>query len=343
MGDCVALRVRVGHLADCVEERAEAEAEATEYESETYGYTLSYDDSWDVITDTSRRDVDTLEIDNGTSSIQFVGTESDQTPSECVDAAIEDFEADDNFTDVTVALDEDDTELRGDADDEAFVVLQLTAEDDDGPMELTLFFECITIEEGESLLQITHVASSADYNDEIENRIAVLETLELDGGARDSDDPEARDQDDAAPDDEEDTDDAAPEDEDDSGDVPPDEEDEELPAGSFTIMLEAVESDGPLVFGTVVPDNDESVISLIVLPVESSIDYNVTINSGTCRRPGDVEFEVGTVDEIGLLEAPVEIPADELGSGDFIMIVSDGGDPEDAIACGVLEPLSEDE
>jgi hypothetical protein len=39
---------------------------------------------------------------------------------------------------------------------------------------------------------------------------------------------------------------------------------------------------------------------------------------------------------------PVDAPVEDLSSGDFIMMVTDGGDPDAAIACGVIEPIAEE-
>jgi hypothetical protein len=303
------------------EDEETPEVEGTEYESATYGYTLTYDDSWDVETDTSRRRVDTLELDNGTSSLQIIGSESDQTPTECVDDLIDNLESDDTLTDVTVALDEDDNELRGDSDEEAFVVLQVTVETEAGPSELTMFYTCIAIVEGESMLEITHLATSEDYNDEVENRAAVLDTLSIDGRTSDSGrrTPE--------PDDEEPTAEAT---------------ESELPEGSVTVLLETTESDGPLVFGSLVPDGDQTEVSLIILPADPGVEYAVTINSGTCRRPGATEFEIGTPSPEGYLSEVVDAAVEDLSNGDFILLVTEGGDPDATIACGVIEPLPED-
>lgn len=298
------------------------DVEGTEYESETYGYTLTYDDSWNVETDTSRRGVDTLELDNGVSSLQIIGTESDQTPTECVDALIDSLESDDSLSDITIALDEEDNELRDDSDEEAFVVLQVTVETDAGASDLTMYYTCIVIAKGESMLEITHIAESEDYNAEIENRAAVLGTLSIDGRSTDSGRRTPTPDQDAEP-----TADAT---------------DEELPEGSVTFFLQPTVDEGLLAFGTLIPNGRRTDVSLIVLPVDADVEYVVTINSGTCRRPGPTEFEVGTVSQAGLLDETVNARVEDLSSGDLIMIVSDGGDPDATIACGVLEPLPEE-
>jgi hypothetical protein len=290
-----------------------SEVEGAVYESPTYGYSLTYDDTWDVTTDTSRRGVDTLELDNGISSLQFIGTESNENPTECVDSLIDGLESDDSLTDVTVALDEDDTELRGETADGAFVVLQVTVDTEAGPSELTMFYTCVPIVEDESMLEVTHIAASEDYNDEVENRVAVLDTLDVGGSSTSGrDEPTADASEDA------------------------------LPAGSVTVILQTEAEDGPLVFGTLVPDGDQTEVSLIMLPVGPNDDYEVTVNSGTCRRPGATEFEVGALDQDGYVTEVLDIPVEDLSGGDFIMLITEGGDPDATIACGIIEPIADE-
>ena len=289
--------------------------EGTTYQSPTYGYSVTYDDSW-TAKESSRRGTDTIELDNGSSSIQLAGTASNETPQECVNGLIDSLQSDSTISDVTIAVDDNDEEMRGEIDNGEYAVLQVTVEGDQGPANLTMYYSCLPIVEGESMLTITHVADSADYNDEIESRAAVLDTLSIEGG---STGPQR-------------TPTAEPTAEGTAS---------ELPAGSVTFTLEATEQNGPFVFGTLVPNRNRTDVSVIVLPVETRIDYVVTINSGTCRRPGSTEFALGSADTVGLLDATVNAPVDELSNGDYIMVIADGGNMDAIIACGPLTPIDE--
>jgi hypothetical protein len=293
--------------------------EGTTYESPTFGYTLTYDDTWKVDTETSRRGADTLELSNGVSNIGFTGAATDQTPTECVDAMIDGFQSNDSVTDVTVALDENDEEMRGEIDGGEFAVLQVTFEDDNGNADLTVYYSCISIVEGESMLGITHVTDAADYNDEVENRAAILDTLSIDGsstkpdtGGKKTPTPEATAS--------------------------------ELPEGSVTFYLEAVEQNGPIVFGTLIPARSKTNVSVLILAFEQDASpvFEVTIHEGTCRRPGPADFELGTSDDVGLLDATVNLPVEDLSNGDYVMLVSEDGTADTAVACGPLTQMEED-
>jgi hypothetical protein len=314
-------------------DKSDEPIEGTGYTSPTYGYSFEFDESWEVTNETSRRDIDTLELDNGTSSIQFVGSESTDTPRECVDAFVEEMQADNSLGDATIALDENDEEMLGESGDSAFVVLHVTVETGPAAAELTVFFSCVTIVEGESLLQVTHIANSDDYNDEIESRAAVLDTLALDG------DDASRDEDEADADTGEEPDadadaDAGASDEGSS---------DELPAGGVTFFLEATEEGGPVVLGTLIPAADRSELTVLVLSVDGeSAEYEVTIHEGTCRRPGDAVFSPGSTNESGYLATSLDAPVEDLSSGDFVMLVSEDGTEDTAVACGELVPPEEE-
>jgi hypothetical protein len=309
--------------------------EGTGYTSPTWGYSLEFDDTWDVTNETSRRDVDTLEIDNGTSSIQFVGGESSDTPGECVDAFVDQMQSDESLSDATIALDEDDNEMLGDSGDSAFVVLHVTVEGGPATAELTVFYSCMTIVEGESLLQITHIAESADYNDEVERRAEVLDTLSIEGEEPDRGDAEADETDEADAEETDETD-AEPTEE----ETPDADTGEDLPSGGVTFFLEATELDGPVVLGTLIRAGDRTELTVLVLQIDEgeSPEYEVTIHEGSCRQPGDALFEPGATDESGYLATTVDAPVEDLSSGDFVMLISEDGTEDTAVACGELVP-----
>jgi hypothetical protein len=303
-------------------ENGDPEVDGTEYESPTFGYTLVYSDEWEVVTEDSDRDGDILEISNGPSSLQFLGFESRDDPAECIEAIIEDLEDDDTVASVQVAVDNNDEELQGEDDEQAFVVLFIEYETDEGSVFFTAFYQCLVLEEGESLLQITHLALSDDYNDEIEARVEVIDTLSFDGGGADPDPEPTEEGDDPEP---------------------TEEGGEELPPGSVTFLLENVDGGSHLIFGTLIPDGDETKVELLALTEEVGIPYEVTIHEGSCRNPGEPVFELGEIDDVGLLDATIDIETEELTNGDYVMIVHEGDFEETAIACGVLEEIPVEE
>ena len=305
------------------------------YTSPTFGYTLSYDRPWELEDEVSDDDGDLLVLTTQASRLQIVGNETRDTPEECIDALIEDVEGDADVTEAEIAQDERDRDLRDDSDELSWVVLFFTLEGEGGEeTELTGYYECRVIEEGESLLTVVHLAPSDDYNDEIENRTDVLDTIEIDGGSAQGDGDET-----PTEEPEEDPTEEATEAPDDEPTAEATAE-SELAEGSIVVFLEAVGDSELVPFGTIEPTGpNESQVFLFAVGADGAL---VTIHEGTCRAPGEAAFEVGEVDEAGLLDATIDVATEDIATGDFVMLLSTDGTDETALACGVLEPPVEE-
>jgi hypothetical protein len=325
-----------------------AEAEGTRYESPTYGYTFVYDETWEERTESSGEGVDLVEITNGPSSMQFYGYATDETPTECIDAIIANLEDNSSVESVEIALDEDDQEMRGDGDTQAFAVLNVsyTSSGSDS-VDFGAYYACYQVEEGESILQVTHLALIEDYNDEIENRAAVLDTLEINGElvAENEIEPTPTEADveptateaESTPADEEPTaTEAAPTPT--AADVTPT---EALPEGAVAIFLPAISPAGTSAIGSLAPAGNRTEVTLLVLLGEPEAIYVVTVNTGICINPGPVEHVVGVTDVDGGLAATINATVEELSNGDYIMVIATADAPDEPVACGNLADLAE--
>ena len=329
--------------AEAEEENGNGGDEPT-YESPAFGYTLSYDDPWELSDELSEDDGDLLELTSDGSTLQIVGNETRDTPEECVDTLLDDLADNPDVSDDEIAQDEQDRDLRSDSDELSWVVVFFTlAGEDDEEIEITAYYECRPIVDGDSLLTVIHLALSDDYNDEIENRTAVLDTIEIDGGSG-GDDDETRTSTEEPEEDETVTPD--PDDEETPTEDPDDEPtaeataESELAEGSIIVFLEAVGDSELVPFGSIEPTGpNESEVFLFAIGAGGSL---VTIHEGTCRTPGDVAFEVGQIDETGLLSETIDVATEDIATGDFVMLVSTDGTEETALACGVLEPPVEE-
>jgi hypothetical protein len=293
------------------------DVEGTLYESPTYGYTLTYDDTWDVVSDDSNRGEDDFRISDGTSSMQFLGYEFDGSPDDCISDTLDELQSDPDMDNPEVAVDNDDNELQGTLDDgSAFVVVNVTYQDSD----LTVYYQCTTIVDGESMLKVTQLANADDYNDEIEARAKVLETISPDGSDASGNDRETPDD---QPTDDINTDET-PEADGTSSDLPP---------GSVVVYMEASEQDGPVVLASLIPDGRKTQVEVFVLASDSSVTYDASFNEGTCNRPGDVAFDAGQSDNLGMIDAEVDETVENLSSGDYVMVLTDDA-TGDVVACG---------
>ena len=307
------------------------------YTSPTFGYTVSYGAPWELVTESSEDDVDTLEIETGASNLQLFATASRATTAECLDTIIATLEDNPAVTDVAVAQDTDDRDLRSDSDELSWVVIFATTEDSGDTAEVTVYYECRVIVEGESLLTITHSALSDDYNDEIENRTDVLDTIELVGGSSTGQDGELSDDDLTAT--------ATAEAEETAtakaqrNETPTEEATAEstVPEGSVAILLEAVGASNVTGLGLIEPSEGGSKVTLLAFGASGF----VTIHTGSCRNPDETPaFEVGQLDTSGAVEAEVDASVEELTNGDYVMILSDDGTTDAILACGDLSALA---
>ena len=162
------------------------------YESPTFGYSLAFGDDWSIDFEEVDNGVDSLRLSNGTSTVDFLGYESELTPAECVADELDYYENADGYSDVEVALDENDNELQGEFDDpefgeSAYVVVSFTytPEEADDPTDYIAYVECRTVESGESLLKIVQFVPFDDYNDQVEARVDLLEGLRFQGAGPD--------------------------------------------------------------------------------------------------------------------------------------------------------------
>ena len=305
------------------------------YTSPTFGYTLSYDAPWEVSQEDSDRSGDLLELQTDASSLQLVGNESTDDTSECLDALVATVEDNADVSNFEVAQDDRDRDLRDDSDELSWVVLFFTIQADDGSdVDLTGYYECRTIVDGESLLTVIHLALSDDYNDEIENRTAVTDTIEVDGGGPTTGPTRRRTP--TPTTDDEPTEEATQESDEPTAEATTE---SDVPEGTVTFILDAVGGSGLTVFGNIEPDGANA--SRVILIAFGASGQTVTIHEGTCRAPGDAAFELGEIDESSLLDQPLDAAVEDVTNGDFVMLISTDGTEQTATACGVLEPLAE--
>jgi hypothetical protein len=287
------------------------------YESPTYGYTLTYDpDVWEVTQDDSEDGVDDFRLTNGTSTVQFLGMESTQSPRRCIRDTIKSLKEDADIESVEVAVDDNGDDMQGTLDDGSeYAVVNVTFDGTD----LTAYYQCTPIEEDTSILKINQITNAEDYNDEIEARIDLLDGFSIDGSGVNTDDNGDDNGDDSSTPEDVETPEA-------------DSTDSDLPEGSVVVYLEATDPDGPVVLASLIPDGKETEVQLFVLGGEPGARYDAGFAEGTCRRPGDVTIEIGTTDNTGLLDENVSETVEDLSSGDLVMVLVD--EAGDVVACG---------
>jgi hypothetical protein len=154
---------------------------STTYTSPTYGYTIGYGPTWDESENISTGDRDRLVLFNGTSYITFTGArEFGGDPQACVDDFVTELTADPNVSNLGLATDEEGNPFEGGtAATGAYAVYNHDYSFPDRDEAYTLFVGCVPLIPNEAVLAIVQNVPTAEYEDQVEPREALLRGLTL--------------------------------------------------------------------------------------------------------------------------------------------------------------------
>jgi plastocyanin len=154
---------------------------STTYTSPTYGYTIGYGQMWEESENLSADGRDRLVLFNGTSYITFTGArEFGGDPRACVDDFVTELTADPNVSNLGLATDEEGNPLEGGtAATGAYAVYSHDYTFPDRVEPYTLFVGCVPLVPNEAVLAIVQNVPTAEYNDQVELREALLRGLTL--------------------------------------------------------------------------------------------------------------------------------------------------------------------
>jgi uncharacterized protein len=163
--------------------RVRAQDEETAYTSPSYGYQLSWDNSWSVVEESSEGGYDLIHISNGVSDVYvegYVGSKGD--PATCLDdnraylAGNQDPEA------ITNVADEEGTPIASVDAGVGFAVFDLSAIEDAGEAPVYAAVQCQAIRPGVSVLVVTQIVAADDYAGQIDAMDRLLAGLALPEG-----------------------------------------------------------------------------------------------------------------------------------------------------------------
>lgn len=286
-----------------------------DYTSPAYGYTLAFDESWEILDQQSRDGFDVVNLSNGVSDVLIFGQPFTKDAKACVDSDIDYFSDtsrnDGQYTLDSIATDQNGKELTGPTSSGGyFAVLWITETTSKGDQEKTVYVECRPIVDGESMLLIEQYVDDADYNDQIAARKALLAGLTIGAvpaNTRGTESPED------AP-----TPPAANTD----GDV-------------LAVSVEAIDRSG--VSGTAMLSPSGSTRTKVVVSIDGAPEGALVIlQEGSCKAlSGTADFEAGSLDADGSATARIHATPEEL-SGNYALTIIDPDteDYETPLACG---------
>lgn len=277
------------------------------YESPTYGYSVAFDDSWEIVDEsTDPTDGDYVRLGNGVSTVDFSGFESDFTPRECLDWEFDYYSTAPGYSNAEIATNANDNEMTGEIDNYAWGVYTFTFTVEGGdPVDYAAYAECRPIEAGQSMLRIVQFVEFESYESEIEARDALLAGLALDGTVAATPGP------------------TTPEATARSGE------------SNSIVQISAVDGSDIQALATISESGDRS--SVRVLAIGADDGAIVVIQTGGCDRlSGEPEFLLNPIDG-GISETTIRIDATSLIEGGFsITIHDDLNDLALPLACGQI-------
>jgi uncharacterized protein len=151
------------------------------YTSPQYGYSITWDTPWEVSDEVSDDGFDSLALTNGVSSVYFDGYDYTGDEAECLADAVEALSTESGVSDYTQAQSESGP-LEGEDAFGTWAVYDLVYTADDGTeTPLSEFVICRSIVPGESMLQITQIVGTDEYNDELDGFAALVDSLVVSG------------------------------------------------------------------------------------------------------------------------------------------------------------------
>jgi plastocyanin len=159
----------------------EAPPPPTTYTSPTFGYTIGYGPAWQESENSSTNGADRFVLFNGTSYITFTGERAFAgDPQACVDAFVMQLTADPNVSNLRLAVDDKGNPAEGGtAATGAFAIYDHDYAFPGRVEPYTLYVACVPLIPNEAVLAIVQNVPTADYNDQVQLREALLRGLTL--------------------------------------------------------------------------------------------------------------------------------------------------------------------
>lgn len=151
------------------------------YTSPTFGYTIGYGSTWEESENRSANGRDRFVLSNDTSFITFTGVRDFAgDPQACVDAFVTQLTADPNVSNLGLAVDDQGEPLEGGTEATgAFAIYNHDYQFADHVEPYTLFVDCVPLIPNEAVLAIVQNVPTAEFNDQVEARAALLRGLTL--------------------------------------------------------------------------------------------------------------------------------------------------------------------
>lgn len=296
------------------------------YTSPLFGYSLTWDDTWSVVTEDSSDGFDFLRIESDTLVADLYGSAGGNTPDQCIDDLLAYYQGDPQYTNVQFVPDDLGNPMVDSAAGFTSALISYTTTGDDGlPLDSFDYATCVALPDQGALAILEIYMRPSDFvlhQDAIESLIAGF-LLPGEGTP-----PSVAIESTPAPGITETPSGEAPE----APDVDT--------STAATFLLEPIGTSG--VTGTGTLEAQARLVTITTIVIGAEPGDLVTIYRGTCDQVstlGEPDYIVGELDDSGLLREEVRVRLTVLLTRDIYSVVIYGGGDDFSLplACGEIE------
>lgn len=163
--------------------------EGNSYTSPTFGYSVSWNETWTVVDEQSQDGLDILGLSNDVSTVYFTAYPSGgEDEADCLASSADLLRQEAGITDFEQAVSGGEP-LEGVADFGSWAVYDLVYSADGNTADLSAFLLCRELIPGQAMLQGLQIVDRAAYNDELDGIVELFQAVTLPGDAPPEPDP----------------------------------------------------------------------------------------------------------------------------------------------------------
>jgi predicted metalloprotease len=167
--------------ASAATQAASSNVSGNTYTSPDYGYSISWDSTWQVSDEQASAGYNMVALDNGTSTVYLEGVDSSGTTDDCVASVVDSLEKGDGVSNVAIYKDES-GEVSGSSATRSYAVYSFDYAGKNGSVSYNEYIDCRPIEAGKSMLAITDLVLADKFLGEVDPLVKLLGNLSITGG-----------------------------------------------------------------------------------------------------------------------------------------------------------------
>lgn len=169
-------------LASAATSKTSSNVSGNTYTSPHYGYSISWDSTWQVTDEQASAGYDMVTIDNGASTVYLEGVDSAGSTNDCVTSVVDQLKKGTGVSAVHPLKDEKGAEVSGSAADRSYAVYEFTYTGKKGTVTYDEYIDCRPVDPGKTMLAITQLVTSDKFLGQVDPLLKLIGNLSLSGG-----------------------------------------------------------------------------------------------------------------------------------------------------------------